>query len=74
MTSRADVVGSPSGTATKGAPQQQIVLRCYRAIISVSKVLILLHRLCTVKACQRWRLVHENRARGGSRGPCGALG
>ena len=43
MTSRADVVGSPSGTGTKGAPRQQIVLRCYRAIILVSIVLIVFH-------------------------------
>jgi hypothetical protein len=43
MTSRADVVGNPSGTGTKGAPRQQIVLRCYRAIILVSIALILLH-------------------------------
>ena len=43
MNNRADVVGSPSGTAAKGAPRQQIVLRCYRAIILVSIILIVFH-------------------------------
>jgi hypothetical protein len=43
MARRADVVGSPSGTGTKGTPRRQIVLRCDRAIILVSIVLILLH-------------------------------
>jgi hypothetical protein len=43
MTSRADVVGSPSGTGAKGAPRRQIVLRCYRAIILGSIVLIVFH-------------------------------
>jgi hypothetical protein len=43
MISRADIVGSPGGAGTKGAPRQEIVLRCYRAIILVSIVLIVFH-------------------------------
>lgn len=43
MTSRAEVVGGPGGSANKGAPRQQIVPRCYRAIIQVSIVLIVFH-------------------------------
>jgi hypothetical protein len=43
MISRADVVDSPGGAGTKGAPRQEIVLRCYGAIILVSIVLIVFH-------------------------------